>query len=492
MRFKASRARILLEQEAFPIVAAAAVVAGLARAMPQLLLPDTWLALVAGRLIAADGLPHRDTLTFWTLGRSWTDQQWAAHLLLYEAAHVGGLRTAIAVGMGCVAAAVVLIAVVARRLGGSPRSASLGALLPIVASPWLAQVRAQSFGVVCFVLVYSLLVCDSRRSGSRVLFVVPLLVAWANLHGSVVIGAGLVVLHGLFLARQRADRFRGVMLAVAAPVCVLASPLALRLPRYYELMLVDRPFAGFTNEWRPPSVSGPTAIFFATVVALAALWGAHRRTLTLLERWTLPLLLVLALTAIRNIDWFVLAAAIGLPRMLDRAWPPQTGSRRLNLYLSTAALVAGTSYAVIQFMHAPATLLAKSQPQAAAAISKAAGATGLVFADDVHADWLLWFQPTLQGRVMYDSRFELLDRAELETVHLLENGIEPVQPRCATRARVIVFTNPAFAQRAVRNHVLAPGSRTIVYTTDLAAFAQPFSREDGSCMHQFALRASAG
>src|SRR3954464_14319690 len=37
---------------------------------------DTWLALVAGRLVSNSGLPHHDTLTVWAHGRAWVDQQW--------------------------------------------------------------------------------------------------------------------------------------------------------------------------------------------------------------------------------------------------------------------------------------------------------------------------------------------------------------------------------------------------------------------------------
>ncbi len=39
-----------------------------------------------------------------------------------------------------------------------------------------------------------------------------------------------------------------------------------------------------------------------------------------------------------------------------------------------------------------------------------------MFADDRYADWLVWRQPQLAGRIAYDVRFELLTREQLEAL----------------------------------------------------------------------------
>ena len=52
--------------------------------IPQQLVQDSWIALVVGREVATNGLPHVDTLNDWTRGVEWVDQQWLAQLLLYE------------------------------------------------------------------------------------------------------------------------------------------------------------------------------------------------------------------------------------------------------------------------------------------------------------------------------------------------------------------------------------------------------------------------
>ncbi len=471
------RLRLGLERDALAICVLAFWTILLALAMPFLLNQDSWLALVDGRLIAQHGLPHADTLTLWTLGRHWIDQQWAAHLVLYEAARHGGLGAAILIGIACVAGALALVAVAARRLGASPGSVALGVSLPVLATPWLAEVRSQSFALVPFVAVYALLASDSRRPSRRVLFVLPVLAVWANLHGSVSLGAALAALYGLTLLRGAATRARGLVLVVGAPLCLLASPYGIGLVSYYRLMLLHPPLARYVTEWQPPSVQGATIVFFASALVATAMWGARRRTLTLFEQWALVLLLAAAFAAVRNGVWFELAAAVSLPRLLDALRPPKleltAQARRVNAMLATTALAAVACVLVVQLARSPGWLDSNRSPEAAAAVARAAGADGIVLADDLHADWLLWQQPGLAGRIAYDVRFELFDGRELRQLKLLGDASHPVWRRCGVAARVVTFAGPTDARVARREQVLAPGAATIASSKTFVAVAQP-------------------
>ena len=350
-------------------------------------------------------------------------------------------------------------------------------MLPVLAAPWLVQLRSQSLALIPFVLVYVLLAFDARKPGRRVLWVLPILVVWANLHGSAALGAGLVLVYGLSLARGRGRRRRGLLLVVAAPLSLLASPYGLALIPYYRLMLLHPPLASVVSEWKPPTVSAITAIFFASAFGLAALWGAHRRVLTSFERWALPLLLLFALNAVRNTIWFELAAAVALPRLIDAAWHPNSeltpALRRVNLLLASSALGAVLLVCVVEFSRSPAWFTRNSPPAAAAAVAAAAGATGTVLADDEHADWLLWLQPSLTGRVAYDVRFELFSSRELQAIELIHHGSHPIWRRCASQARVVTFDGPKDEEAARRERVLAPGSRTIFHSPTFVAVLQP-------------------
>ena len=58
---------------------------------------------------------------------------------------------------------------------------------------------------------------------------------------------------------------------------------------------------------------------------------------------------------------------------------------------------------------------------AQAAASTAAGAHLRVFANERYADWLVFENPALAGRIAYDSRFELLTSRELSSVTYFRN-----------------------------------------------------------------------
>jgi hypothetical protein len=476
--------RAALEREALPVLVAAVSVLLLALLLPLLVGQDTWLSLVDGRLIAHEWLPRSDTLTAWTVGRPWIDQQWGAHVVLYELAAHGGVAAAAGLVVACVALALLACATSARALGASPRSTAVALLLPVAAVPWLAQIRAQSLALLPFAVVYGLLALDARRPGRRVLFVLPVLAVWANLHGSVVLGAGLVCLYGSMLLCRGPHRLRGATLAVAAPLCVFASPYGFALGHYYHLMLVHPAFASFIPEWRPAMFGGVSGVFFLTAFATAALWGGHRRHLTGFEQLALGVLLIAALQATRSAIWFELALAISVPRLLDSAWPTTIeltpAVRRLNLALAAGAVTLAAVVLAVRLAALP-TEVARAYPaDEAATVSAAAGPGGLVLADARHADWLLWLRPELAGRIAYDVRFELFDRAEIERIAGIEDGVASAWRACGAGANVVTFARDEDYRTAVRERVLAPGARTVARDASFRAVRQPV-RSSGTC-----------
>ena len=65
--------------------------------LPLHLVQDSWLALVSGREVAQHGLPRHDSLTVWTAGDRWIDQQWLGQLVYYGLARLGGMRAVLLV-----------------------------------------------------------------------------------------------------------------------------------------------------------------------------------------------------------------------------------------------------------------------------------------------------------------------------------------------------------------------------------------------------------
>ena len=197
-----SRLRAILETSPFPVFLVSLVGVVLLTVFgPSLVVGDTWLTLMAGREIVDHGLPDVEHVTLLGEGATWTDQQWLAQLVFYAAHEVAGMRLVVVLDVALVLLAIALAAGAARSAGASSRSTFLVGLLAVLAGPWGWTIRAQSAALPLFAGTLWLLV-DGYRNGvrRRTLLVVPLLVLWANLHGSVVLGAGLTVL----LARRDA------------------------------------------------------------------------------------------------------------------------------------------------------------------------------------------------------------------------------------------------------------------------------------------------
>jgi hypothetical protein len=440
-------------------------------ALPQTLVQDSWLTLVAGREIAETGLPASDGLTVWTHGAAWIDQQWLAQLAFYGLWAAGGTKLALLAHAALLAAAFFAALTAARSLGASPRSVALVGAVCMLLAPWGLQMRAQSFAGLLFVAVLWLLAADSRSPSWRVLLVLPLLALWANLHGTVVLGALLVVLAGVVSAaralrtRTPAAQWlpRNLALVFGAPLCALVSPYGVELVGYYRSLLLNPTLSTALDEWRPSAPGAATALFY--VVAFATVWllARHGARLTRFESLALLVLLVGALTAIRSIVWFALACTVLLPRALDGALAPRMRRARPSLPPALAgAAVLVAAVVAVGVSSRPASWFEREWPApAAAAIARATSSPDArVFADDRHADWILWTRPELRGRVAYDVRFELLAPDQLERLITYRNRVGEDWRRVADGYSVVTL-DPTLERRLLRAVLAEPGARAV-------------------------------
>jgi hypothetical protein len=447
------------------IVAAIGVVFLLALS-PSFFVADSWLTLVSGREISEHGLPSTDRLTVVAAGTEWVDQQWLAQVLFYWLEQLGSLSLVAVVDVALVLGAFAAGAAAARWRGASLRATALIAPLALFAAPWSWQVRAQTFALPLFVAVLWLLVDGVRGARRRTLAVFPLLAVWANLHGSVVLGAVLAMLFGALelLGRRDGSLWRGPVFLLVSPLCVLASPYATDLPHYYRLMLIDPPFADVIREWQPSRPGGFTIVFYATAILALALVARHPRRLTLFELGTLAITLVGAVTAIRGITWFALAGLVVLPHALDGVWQPRRARRAANRFDRGVVVVSAATLAVaavVTLVRPGGWLDDEWPPGLRDAVARATADPGVrVYPSDRHADWLLWELPHLRGRVAYDVRFELYSEAQLDRIVDYDSEAGPDWKRAADGYQVVVVD-----ERSKPSHTsdLAsePGSRIV-------------------------------
>ena len=434
-----------VERETFPIAVAILYALVLLIAIPGELVQDSWATLVAGREIAQHGLPHHETLTVMAHGVRWVDQQWLAQLTFYELFRVGGLRLIVLTHVALIASSFAIALVAARRRGGSPLAVFGVASLCFFVAPWGWQLRAQSFAPLLFVLVLAALVADGRRPSNRVFVTLPLLALWANLHGSVVLGALLVALYGgsLLLRRSGRETAKGVALMTLAPACVLCSPYGLSLVGYYRELLVDPPFGRIVDEWTAPTPEARTALFYG--LAFVTVWalGRHGSRLTRFEQVVILVTLASAIHATRNILWFGLAALVLLPVLFTRG--SESGRRGANpaarIGLS-AALLAALVVVLAVIAAKPSNWYRSFWPSQTAVTAVAAAThdpSTRVFASDRDADWLLWRLPQLRGRVAFDIRFELNTATQIRRLQRYFDRTGPSWQSVARGYQVVVL-----------------------------------------------------
>jgi len=404
--------------EANGLVVAAVAVVGLFTLvlLRAELIGDTWMMLVSGREVAQHGLPHHDTLFLWTHGRPWVDQQWLAQLGYYGLYVAGGVRLVLIANTFFVVAAAATAFTFARLRGASPRAILLIAMLLPLIAPWALQVRAQAPAQLLFVATFGLLTLRSPVTWTRVGLVLALLVVWANVHGTVVMGAALAMLCGLFATMHatRASRRPALALLCLSPLCVFASPYGFALARYYRELLTNPLLPKFIAEWKWSAPGVLTAVFYAVLVGGLWLFAKHGRQVAAYDKVALALLAVSAVLALRSIIWFGLAAVIVLTPLVDDAiGATRSLTGRTPARAGVAVGVAALVVAVAAFSPSSASL-EQFWPRTAAdrVALLTSRPTTRVFADGTYADWLLWVSPELRNRIAYDARFELLRRGE--------------------------------------------------------------------------------
>ena len=121
---------------------------------------------------------------------------------------------------------------------------------------------------------------------------------------------------------------------------------------YYNLILVDAPFALILREWQWSSPSATTALFWflALVGVLLLAFRRCRSRLTVYELAVLAVTFVGAVQAVRGVIWFALACAAILPVALDGLLTKaDVNAPKVNRTISLVSL-AGLAVAIVAFL----------------------------------------------------------------------------------------------------------------------------------------------
>jgi hypothetical protein len=447
---------------------------------PALVVNDSWLNLMAGREVFENGLPASDALTVYGLGATWTDQQWLAQLFMYGAYSLGGFAFLSITTATCVVGAFSLAAAGARSLGAGARAIWVMFLPVLITAPWAWTIRAQMLALPLFTGLLWLLAAQARTPSNRVWIAFPLLVVWANVHGSVALGALLVMLLGTYeLVKARGTTWlRSVPLVVLAPLTVLATPYGpLDTARYYHLLLVDPPFAGRVTEWTWSDPAANTMFFYLlATITLGVVWLGRRR-LTLFDVAVLTLTFVGAVSAIRGIAWFALASMVFAPVAIGRALESKRAGeprRQLNLAVTTALAAAVLLAAGSLFVRQDAWFEEYWSRDAVEVVRSEITPEDRLFAPDRFSDWMLFEIPELRGRVSYDIRFELYNRAFYDRLQDYNYEDGPDWMSFADGYRIVIL-DARRGESHVDDFLAEAGARVVYRSEEMTVIARSAS-----------------
>lgn len=444
---------------------------------PALIVNDSWLNLMAGREVVENGLPSREEITVYGLGATWTDQQWLAQLFMYGVYSLGGFALLSTATAAFVVGAFSIAAAAARQLGAGPRAIWVMFLPVLVAAPWGWSIRAQMLALPLYTGLLWLLASHARTPTNRIWLALPLLVVWANVHGSVALGALLVVLLGVYeLIRTRAASWRrSIPLIGLAPLTVVATPYGpLETARYYHLLLVDPPFAGRVTEWRWAEPAMNTMFFYVlAAIAIVVVWLGRKR-LTPFDLAVLALTFAGGVNAIRGIVWFALACMVLVPVAIGRTLESRRRGeprRRLNVAIAATLSAAVLLVAGSLFLRDDEWYEEYWPRDAVEAVRQELRPDDRLFAPDRFSDWMLFEIPELRGRVAYDVRFELYDEQFFQRLqdYNFEDGPDWLTFVDGYRLVIVDETRRSHTAELLRE----PGARVVYRNDELTLIARP-------------------
>jgi len=430
---------------------------------------DIWWHLKTGQWILETGkIPHADPFTFTTPGAPWWPHYWFSDVLLALGLRMGGIDGLILLKALLVAVAFLIVFRLMLREGINSFLAVVIVLLAIYIAQFRFLLRPHIFMFPLAAAFFWVLSVWGKVRNVRLLWLLPLMLFWVNLHGSFLFGLVLVgcllgeslLVTGYARIRDKkgtAKRpgFLVLLLALLSTVTLL-NPFGLDLLRWvltdFSLKNVTRTFE---IEEHIPLSWGEHPLFWAFMLATALSFLVSLRRVRIFH------LLVFSATsflAIRGVRFVALAALLQAPilgynlgPMLDklaiRAYRPR---RLVQAALGIPLLVGGTA---LLFQHSFAEhrphrfglgIDESRFPRAAVEFLVRLNPSGNIYNSWPIGGYLLWRWPErkifLDGRSL-DAQLELLERL---------NGMSSVEldaffDRLDIRAAVLSFRDRRFA-----------------------------------------------
>ncbi len=338
--------------------------------------PDFGWHLAAGEYIRASGIPEHDIFTYTARSFPWIDHEWLTDVLTSYVYQVGYWLVAALHALAWTAAFMIA--------GWKLKYRSALVLAAVIALPY-AGVRAITVSVLFSALL--ILIVRLRR---WYWLMIGLMLVWANMHGSFVLGFAYIGLETLRLHWKRPLRWAALLAAVAV---TFINPYGWHMYEEIIRTMTDSSLHLQVSEWQPWQVDalfGTYAGFWGALILFA---GFKWKRLLHLD----VLLFAMSLMSGRHIPLFIVFSLYELSKLklpYTFSFAPLWRERgiRIGLTLLASVLVGGLVYSVGRYVSLPPTPAAPYAPEQVAYLAEHP-CPGRVFNHYNFGGYMIWQLP---------------------------------------------------------------------------------------------------
>jgi hypothetical protein len=359
---------------------------------------DVFYQVAEGRwMLAHHAVVSHDVFSYTILGRPWLSEEWGFALgLAWLVAHVGVVSYWL-VSAGCCCGALLLSVTRWRRNGSGWLWTAALSILAGAGMYEFVTPRPQDLSYLLFALLLLALTLARERTAWLVA-VPPLLLVWANLHGSFLLALGTLALEFLLsmlpsapgrLVMKKLPAKPLAMALGASVAATLVNPHGVGLLSYSFHVSSSSELTSFIAEWQSPDFHSLflLVVIIGPVLLLLALLACTPTTFALDDVVLASVMLLATLHAGRFMPYLVLAMCSVLSR-----WAPI----KIETIRPTALTVPVAVFACVALLvgpHIPAGALARGNTPMGTPVDATAflkHQTGRVFTTYWWSDYLIY------------------------------------------------------------------------------------------------------
>ncbi|MFH0799724.1 MAG: hypothetical protein V2A66_06040 [Pseudomonadota bacterium] len=251
---------------------------------------DIFWQMKAGEFIwKTKSVPSFDIFSYTASGNSWVCYEWLSGVVFFLMERAGGFvaLSLLSFALGVGLASTLFAGLV--RISRSPAAALILTLaILLIGAPRFQILRPEVFGFIFFAILLLILTDIGRCRPLLMWSAIPILVLWANMHTSVIVGPLVVTLYCAiaFLRGRGGDPARSmglgrsILLIFSSILAPLINPFTYRVYTFPFEVMTQRYALSVTSDWLPPGWFLPEADISAwglCALCAACAWLVLRR-----------------------------------------------------------------------------------------------------------------------------------------------------------------------------------------------------------------------